>query len=444
MPRGGNNNPYGRAGKPKAYKQATNQDGWNNAFTLAGTKRDRTTKTGFGMSAKLDQETLDSLYASGGIARRIIDLPSQEMTREWFTVTDEKSDELLDRMEELKVQSTVTYAVAMARLFGGSLVMLLADDGRTLSEPLNPLAVKEIDGLRVYDRHQVSWTEQSLYSDPGQRQYGQPEIYTISPINGTPFNVHESRIVRVPGLVVSDRMRARNSGWDYSYLQPVYEALGNLASSYTASASVIQDFVQTIMSIKGLTEMIAGGNESVVAKRIEILDMSRHVLNTILTDADGEQFSKQSSSVAGMSELLNSFMIQVSSITGIPMTKLFGISAGGLNATGDNDIRNFYDEIKTNQEFNLKPVLETIVKWFMLEKKGAYRGVEPAKWSIKFNPLWQMSDRELAEVKKITAETDALYLDRGVFTEAEVAETRGKSEGWKLDIEINNGIENTD
>jgi hypothetical protein len=49
-----------------------------------------------------------------------------------------------------------------------------------------------------------------------------------------------------------------------------------------------------------------------------------------------------------------------------------------------------------------------------------------------------MSDRELADVKKITAETDAIYLDRGVFNEVEVAETRGKSEGWKLDIEINN------
>jgi phage-related protein (TIGR01555 family) len=422
-------NPYGRKGKPRT-------DGWNNVFTLAGTKRDRTTQGSFSTGAHLQREELDDLYASGGIARRIIDTVSQDATRQWIYTDDDKAEALSDRMEELHLQAQVQHAVSMARLHGGSALLALADDGRELAEPLNTASVRQIDGFRCYDRWQITWTKQMLYSDPKQRQYGMPERYQIMPAMGAPFTVHESRLIRFRGMPVSERKRIQNHGWDFSYLEPVYQAMMDLDAGHRSSASIIQDFVQTVMSIKGLTEMIAGGNEGDVLKRIELLDMSRHVLNTLLMDAEVEQFSKQASSVAGLSDLLQAFRIQVSAITGIPMTKLFGISPSGMSATGESDIRNYYDEVANVQKTQLQPPLERLVKLLMLERTGAYRGQEPSRWSIHFNPLWQMSDKEAAEVRKITAEADAVYLDRGVYTEAEIADVRSKPDGWKMPVAL--------
>jgi phage-related protein (TIGR01555 family) len=430
-------NPYGRAGKPKT----TNADGWGNVFTLAGTKGDRTTRGSYHAGASLQYQELDDLYAAGGIARRIIDTVAQDATREWLYTDDDKAELLTDRMEEMHLQAKVSEALSMARLHGGSALVALMDDGRELAEPLNTQAVKAIDGFRCYDRWQITWTEQMLYSDPKNQRYGNPEKYRITPIQGTPFDVHESRLVRFDGLAVGERLRVRNNGWNYSYLQPVYQAMMDLDGGHRASASIIQDFVQTVMSIKGLTEMLSSGSEANVVKRLEILDMSRHVLNTLLMDADGEQFSKQSSSVAGLSDLLQAFRIQVSAITGIPMTKLFGISPGGMNATGESDIRNYYDDVANYQKTKVLPPMEQIVRMFMMERSGPYKGQEPPKWSIKFNPLWQMSDKEAAEVRKITAETDGMYIDHGVYTESEVAEVRSQPDGWKMPVKLMGSVD---
>jgi phage-related protein (TIGR01555 family) len=338
-------------------------------------------------------------------------------------------------MEELHLQAEVSEAVSMARLHGGSVLVAITDDGRELSEPLNEAGLKTIDGFRCYDRWSVTWTEAMLQGDPRSRQYGMPEIYQINPPGGAPYNVHESRVIRFSGMQVSERMRIMNNGWEYSYLEPVYQAMMDLDGGHRASASIIQDFVQTVMSIKGLTEMIAGGNEAHVVGRLNLLDMSRHVLNTILMDADGENFSKQSSSVAGLSDLLQAFRIQVSAITGIPMTKLFGISPGGLNATGESDLRNYYDDVANYQKTHIQPPMEKIVRMMMLERSGLYKGQEPQKWSLKFNPLWQMSDTELSAIKKTVADTDALYLDRGVYSADEISLVRSQPEGWKKDVQ---------
>lgn len=427
-------NPWGRAGKP--LEPATKTDGWQNVFTLAGTKQDRTTQSAFIASSHLKRETLDDLYVAGGVARRIVDTVALDATREWITTDDDNAEALQDRMEELSIQTKVAEAVSMSRLHGGSVLVVIADDGRTLSEPLNDTAIKSIDSFRCYDRWAVTHNEASLYSDPNNPRYGEPEIYTVQPPGGTPYEVHETRLIRFDGMPVSERKRIDNKGWNYSYLQPVYQAMMDLDSAHRSSASIVGDFVQTVMSIKGLTEMIAGGNENHVAARLSILDMSRSVLNTLLMDADGEQFSKQASSVAGLSDLLQAFRIQVSAITGIPMTKLFGISPGGLNATGESDLRNYYDEVASYQKRTLSKPMERIVRLLMLEKNGVYKGREPAKWSVKFNPLWQMSDKEVAEIKKLTAETDAIYIANGVYTEAEVAQVRSEPEGWKKDVQL--------
>jgi len=406
-------------------------DGWQNFFTLFGTKGDRTTRGTPGFHVQFTQPELDDLYAGGGLARRIIDLPAQDMTREWFTTTDDGSEDLAEYMDALYLQPKVTEALSIGRLFGGALLLMLVDDGRELSEPLNERNVRSIDGFRIYDRWQINWTQKSLYSDPKLAKYGHPESYYVTPYAGGGFNVHESRVIRIPGLAVSERKRVENNGWDYSVLEPVKQALMDLDSSHRASASIIQDFVQTVMSVKGLTDMLSGGQEEAVKKRLDIMDMSRSVLNTLLMDADGESFSKQSSSVSGLSDLLNQFRIQVSSITGIPMTKLFGQSPGGMNATGESDVRNYYDEIATQQSYVLRPILERLVRVCMLSKAGPYGGREPDSWKIQFNPLWQMSDKEVAEVRKLTAETDALYLQWSVFGSDEISEAREGAESWK-------------
>lgn len=411
-------------------------DGWRNLFTLAGTARDRTVRGSFKQNPILDRETLDSLYSSSGVAKRIIDIAALDSLREWFFTDDEKSELLQDRFEEMNLHYHLQKFLISSRLHGGAIMILLIDDGLSLEQELNEKAIESIEGFRVYDRWSVSWSQEMLNHDPNSKDFGEPEFFDVTPNFSTPFRVHASRVLRLDGLIISDRKKRENSGWGYSFLQPIYQYLMDLDQSHRASASIIQDYVQTVLSVKGLTEMLSTDGEKNVLKRLEILDLSRSVLNTLLLDSDGEQFSKQASSVSGLGDLLEAFRLQISSACGIPMTKLFGVSPKGLNATGDSDIRMYYDEVSNYQKVFLKPQLERLISLFMKEKSGPYQGVEPENWSFSFNSLWQLGEREKSEIKKMVAETDAIYLDRGVFHEKEIADVRSQPEGFKKHIEL--------
>lgn len=232
-----------------------------------------------------------------------------------------------------------------------------------------------------------------------------------------------------------ERSRTQNNGWGDSALQAVYEELRDYGIIKASSVNIVQDFVQTILSIDNLTSLLAAPDgDALVKKRLDLLDLSRSVMNTILLDS-GESYTKQSSTVTGLDSLIGQFALALSAVTGIPVTKLFGQAPAGLNATGESDIRNFYDEIKSQQEDVLLPMLTRLHTLIMLSRDDAYKGKINADAKIVFNPLWQMTDQQEADWKYKIAQTDELYIKNAVLSPEEVAIARFAN-GFSSDMEI--------
>lgn len=61
-------------------------------------------------------------------------------------------------------------------------------------------------------------------------------------------------------------------------------------------------------------------------------------------------------------------------------------------------------------------------------------GDESAKVGIEFPALWQMTDREKAEYRRIKAETDRIYSQEGVLLPEEVAIQRFSTGEYAVDI----------
>src|SRR5690606_930445 len=55
---------------------------------------------------------------------------------------------------------------------------------------------------------------------------------------------------------------------------------------------------------------------------------------------DFQQFTLQN--FTGINDIYESFMLDVSGAAQIPVTKLFGRSPAGFQATGESDLRNYY------------------------------------------------------------------------------------------------------
>lgn len=406
-------------------------DGWANVLTGMGTNRDKLSHTRFNYGKGIAANELEALYQSEGIAKRIIDLIPNEMVRMWVTIDGDIDGYICGKLEELNAKTKLNNLLTWSRLYGGAVMIIGANDGGDLDTPLNEAAIQAVEFLHVFDKTEVSFDAVMLYDNPNDKKYGTPQFYKITPASAavnSSFLVHESRVLRLDGDEIPNSIRSRYDGFGAPVLESIYNEVKHFGSIFAASANIVEDFVQTIMQVENLAELIASGHDDVVLKRLEILDLSRHVGNILLLDKE-EQYTKQSSSVAGIPELITRFGLRLAAVTGIPYTLLMGEAPSGLQATGAADIRMFYDMIASKQHDILLPVLERLVRLIILSHDSPFNS-EPDSWHIAFNPLWQETLNEQALTRKIIAETDAIYLDRGVVDPSEIAISRFGQNGY--------------
>jgi len=404
-------NPYGRAGRPRADGE-TRSDGWKNMLSGIGTDRDPIEHSRPQNDSRLEREYVDAIYRADGIGRRVVDLPAEEMTRQWVQIQGDDADDRLVGLDRLNAKQKFNKALRWAGLYGGSVIVMLIDDGEgDLSTPLNENRVRGVNDLIVYDRHQTSWNIADVNSDPQSRWFGRVERMMISPVNGVPYRVHRSRTLIFDGEDVPDRLRSRNDGWGDSRLQPVFRSLSRYGEAMGGTSAIIRDFILPVLSMKNLSDLIASGQEDVVKKRLEILGVSRSVLNVLLIDADDEGYEKKASSVSGIDKLLQELKHNLSACTGIPQTKLFGRAPEGMNSTGEGDFRQWYDTVRGEQEDNMMPNLSVLVRLIDLANGG-----QPDDRMIVPNPLWQPTEGEKATTLKTTVEALTLGIDYAIIS----------------------------
>lgn len=433
-------------------------DAWENVITKLGRSgRDKRLGTRITPPApNTDRTKFEDLYHGDDLFATIAELPAKEMVREWITLnvddsapeddasrteetsTQDKmivSKQMMQTLDEIGAQKALFKAMTWGRVFGGGLIFLGADDGagldpERLAEPLNEDAIRTFNFLTVFDRWEVEI--HSEYDNPGHPKFGQPEFYRIQANMSTRGGyrqvdhhpIHESRFLRFDGVMTNRRRMLDNDGWSDSIYTRLESLLQDYGIAWTGIAHLLQDFAQAIFKIRGLKDALASDKDNLIIERLATLDLCRSIARAVPLDAEGEEFERKATPVTGLPELMDRFASRVSAAARIPVTLLFGVSPGGLNATGDSDIRLFYDNVKAMQENILRPELETLIRLLFKTADGPTRGKEPENWSFEFNPLWQMNDREQAELRKLTAETDAIYIQNGVLSEEEVAFSR--------------------
>lgn len=413
-------------------------DGWMNVLTGLGIcGRDKKQNGHFRISKIFDRAELDQMYRSDGVVRLIIDLFAQEMIRQGWEIEGDAEGKIIGKLEELRVNEALVNLTKWARLFGGAICIMGIADGLPLDQPVDENTLRDVQWLRVFDRYQAYSRDGTFESDLNSPNYGFPNVYTVNDNRtGAVFYVHYSRVLRMDWNILPPRWQNFNQGWGDPLVQTIYEELRNYSTAFSHTATIFEDFVNSVLYIPNLAQIMASqcGDETVM-KRLNILNLSKSTTNTAILDAN-ERYEKLTTNVSGISELLDRFMVALSAVCRIPVSLLFGRSAAGLNSTGDNDVRNFYDAVKQEQEHKLRPVMEKLIRYIMISKDGPFNGVEPEDWSIQFVPLWQNTEEQDAITRRAVAETDAIYIDRGVLDPSEVAISRFGGNKWSMNTEI--------
>jgi phage-related protein (TIGR01555 family) len=437
------------------------EDGYVNLLNKYGTKQDNSEAYKFEREPVIPDMQLTGLYEGNGLFSKIIDTPAEEALKHGFDLnlkSDEVNAFVEDALDDLEWEEKAATAIKWARLYGGALIVMLIDDGRGLEEPVDWEHIRSIDELRVYERSIVQPDYASLYRQDyggkgvGNRvsKFGQPEYYYVSSIYGS-FKVHESRcLVFRNGVLPEQTSNATYLFWGMPEYVRIRRALRETVTAHTDSVKLLERSVQAIYSMKGLASLLTTDDgENQVLKRLQLVDTSRGLLNSIAIDSEGEQYDFKTFQFSGVKDVIDATCNMLSALTNIPQTILFGRSPAGMNATGDSDFESYYNFVEKIQRLMLKRNLRTLLD--VVFRAGIASGdvTEEPDYKLEFNPLWSLSDTEQATVDQtkaqtalVKAQTAQAYVDMQALDPTEVRRRLASDEEFDVEDIISEDDEN--
>lgn len=388
------------------------RDGLRNVVSGLGTDRDMRSFARFGFSTQRDFTELEAAYSENWIARQIIDAPVDDATREWRISSHEDASEILREEKRLNLQGVTQEAFKWSGLYGGAGVLMITD--QALDQPLDLDKIKRgsLKRLLVLDRMLIAG-QQYNYTDPLDPNYMLPEIYRVA---GGVQEIHHSHFVRAPGAMLPLRIRMINGGWDDSRLRRCMEDIKDAVAAKGGISSLIQEANVDIISKEGLADALGSGDmDSQIIERYRLFGMMKSLFRLGLLDST-EEYDRHPASFGGLGEVLHRMMEWVSGAAEIPMTRLFGVQAKGIGDSGEGDMQNYYNTVRSKQESELRPFLERIDAVMVRSALGAM----PDDYEFEFNPLSQPSDTELAQQELGFANADRERLDQRVVKPSQI------------------------
>ena len=428
------------------------EDGWVNLLNKYGTSRDTSEQYHFVEEGIVPDEVLSMIYEGNGLFARIIDIPAEEAVKHGFKLKNVNDhcieDFYMAALDELDWDEVAITSVKWARLFGGSIAVMLINDGRRLEEPVDWRNIKSIDDIRVYDRSVVQPDYDSMYSyDPsypfGTRgsRLGMPEYYYVNSTYGS-FTVHESRCLVFQNGVLPERTSSSIYRlWGMPEYVRIQRAVRDSEVAHGSAVKMLDKSVQPVYKMKDLSmELSTDEGENRVLKRLQSIDTARGMMNTLVVDNDGEDYDFRTFQFAGVADVVNLSDSYLSGLSLIPQTILFGKGVGGLSTTDDTSMENYYNFVDRIRRRMLRPNLRYLLS--VIFQAGVATGevdkVPPI--NIAFDPLWSLNeiqqadlDLKRAQIRQTNANTSMVYMGQQVISPEEVRKSIAKTGDFEID-----------
>lgn len=392
-------------------------DSWGNSEIRIGAEYDGRAKYQVRSVRLLDPDQLEAIMAVDDLAATIVEVPIEQagtIGGHPTFQTDEDGD-LLRAAIRWEVLPKVMEAAIWGRGFGGAAVVLGVSVGE-MSDPLDPEQVTpgSLMFIETADRRELQVN--SRFTD-GPRA-GLPETYRLTRTNETITQtiVHVDRLIFFGGARTTKQLRRQNNGWDLSVLQRLIENLKGFNLAWDSVDGLFTTLNQAVFKIEGYLDQITTGEIEVLMQRMLLTDMFRSSNNAVVMDKEEDFLQVGAANLTGMAPLLQERMKRVASAARMPVTILMGISPAGLNATGDADLRGWFNTLEQHRVTLGRAVEQIMEIVARSEEIPVGDGV-----SIVWPSFYIMTPVEQAQYEKTIAEKDTILIRDGVVEPSEVA-----------------------
>lgn len=386
--------------------------------------KDKLTRQVPGIRRKLSQADISSLYADSRIVQNIIEIPAEDMTRNWFTLRmkdDQLARDIMSKLADLKAKEAFKKMRTYERLRGDGFISLGVTQANKfdLSESLKLEQLYSVDYLHAFSSLKVN--EFLINEDVFDIRYGQLDQVRINRASRNGIQTVESESsVHVSRLLHDQTRRLEDEYQGQSLLEPMYDILTVLDTSLWSVGQILHDFTFKVYESKDIENLTTADKQQLSM----IMDFMFRT-EALAMIGEGEKLTKETTSVAGIKDLLDYVWDVVAGAARMPKTVIKGQEAGTITGA-QYDVMNYYSRIVADQENEMKPLLEKLIRMLLMSEKELGGRVDPEslEWEIKFNPLWQVDSKTDAEIRKLVAETDQIYLTNGIITVDEIRNAR--------------------
>lgn len=363
--------------------------------------------------------------------RKMSDVIAKELTRKWIKLEVKGDDDKADKIEVIekamrkhRLRAKFRQAALQDGLFGRSQIYI---DVKTPSgtqawadaNELQSILVKSpakitkgsLVGFKVID---PVWTTPYLYNSDNPMR---PDFYKPTSWFVLGRQVHSSRLLNIVSREVPDLLKPSYNFGGMSLTQLTIPYVENWLKTRQAVANLIDGFSIGVFSTN-MSSVLSDGLGDDVYSRVDMLNRTRTNRGAWAIDKESEDFRFENVPLSGLDALQNQSLEQLCVVPGLPLVKYAGITPSGLNASAEGEIRVFYDEMLSVQEAVFRDPLQQCLEVIQLSEFGE---IDP-DITFSFVPLWQLSQKELAEVRKLDADTDAVLVELGSVSPQEVRE----------------------
>ena len=382
-----------------------------NRMTGTGTSRDPNSHNRY-VFRKPSPVELEAIYRSNWIARKIVNIPIEDMLRQGWTWTAD--DPLITALEEeekrLNLKEILRRALVSDAIYGGAGIFIGTADGALDQElRVERMGKGSISYLTPF--HSEDLQVKELSRDPDR--LGQPTMFTIrSEKSSYPIDVHPSRVVTFRGRPV-DKAIARmtqDEWWGDSRLANVLSDISGASTALTGGARLMGELAIWKYKISGLADTLTTvGGEEQIQKLLTMSTTLKSSLNAVAVDGDDE-VDVVTASTAGIADTIRSFMQNVAGAADIPYTRFMSASPDGMNATGASDIRNYYDRLAGDRGAYVDPGIMQLDQALIRSAIGRYDDKIYRSWK----PLWQLNETEQTELDAKKINIFGILLDKGL------------------------------
>ena len=397
-----------------AYSNPLFRLGYGSQSPLEATEYPLTRMTG-------NYALLNSLYRENWIIQNVVEIIPNDMTSRWFTVTGSLTPRQTDRLNRAQrvtgLREKVNEGLRWGRLYGGAagLILIRGQEG-VLDRPLDleTILPGTFAGLHILDRWCGITPELGLVTDLTDPDFGLPEYYDIQAGEGRiAARIHHSRMIRFTGRELPCLERLAELYWGASEVESLYREVvqyDNTTANMAALTFRANVDTMEVANLEQLFSVTSGEAQRRFWATVQAQSTLKSNFGMQLVNR-GDKITNTQYTFTGLSDVHESMCLSLSGASRIPMTKLFGRSPAGMNATGESDLQNYYDYVDTLRENVLRPILERILPVLAMSELGAV----PKDLDISFPPLWTPKATEVAEIAKNKAEAIIAVFQAGLL-----------------------------